>query len=233
MRKIRKIIYVRGKKGEAGEWSVSHFATYILIAILLALIIYGIISGQLQQLVKKVGIIMDSILSMVGIRKTTPIDNSKAVIVPDIGKGALTFDLDKMECELKLDNGERYRLNSEGKIESYEKLVYFSGTLTWLRYFKGQWFFSRANNWEWRMIEYSKDNFLVLLFDRVIIDNVLASYLKDELKDKNMKESEPFLISHGGEIKELWFGGEFIEPYESKGVQYLVEIKDFLQEKCA
>lgn len=233
----------RRKNKKGAEWAVFKIISFILVAIFLALVIYGVTSGQLSPLFKKAGMFMDAVSSQLGIKKATTIDNSKNVnLPPPYGGGKLIFDLSKMQCELLLNDGQRYRFDySTGNIESYEKIIFLEDPLaftdyfsTSLRYFRGQWYFSRGSSQEWRLIDYSNDNIVVNFLDRIITDNILSSYIKNQLPGKNMQQATTFFSSNPhAVIKEDWIGGVFVG---SSSVQvptnYLLNLKTNLQREC-
>jgi len=114
--KLRKM----NKKGS--EWSIFQIISFILIAIFIVLVLYGVVSGQLQPLFKKVAMFFDMVLVQLKIKKVdVPANlNTKTVEVFGVGNGTLKFDIEKLECGLTMDDGTKYRLNlQKGVVEVF------------------------------------------------------------------------------------------------------------------
>lgn len=99
---MRKIIL---KNKKASQWIIFQIISYILIAIFLALVIYGLVTNQLQPLIKKVGLFFNMVLVQLGIKKpdVSVISSSSKVEIPNVGNGTFNFNVDKLECTLEME----------------------------------------------------------------------------------------------------------------------------------
>lgn len=101
MRKIKLNLIDKKASGDV-IWQT---ITLVIVAIFIALIIYGLISGQLQPLIKKVGTFFDMVLVQLNIKKVEiPNDLvTQKVTIPNVGTGTFSFDVDNLECTLEME----------------------------------------------------------------------------------------------------------------------------------
>jgi len=250
---MRNYCLINNKQGnkKGMEWTIFKIISFLLVAIFLALVIYGVASGQLQPLIKKAGMYMDSILTQLGVKKVAPIDNSKRVSVPGVGNGSLVFDVDKMECSLTLDNGERYKINPQGEMESYEKVLIkedASKNQIFYRRFRIGWYFTDGKNNlpvnSWKPIDFTNNGVLGQVFKSFVssTSDFINPKVREELPKLNMDQAKTFLedlYKKPIDMRELWLGtnlldqnGQSLTSGTSPYVAYFAKIEQFFQDRC-
>jgi len=95
------------EKRATTQWTVGKLLTIILVIILIVLIIYGVYSGTLNPLIKKIGLMFDNTLNMLGFRDEK-VDGgyNRVVEIPFVGRAEIILKgewLQEGECKLRLD----------------------------------------------------------------------------------------------------------------------------------
>lgn len=223
---MRSVIHKRA----ALDLTVGMLITIVLSAILLGLIVYGVVSGDIIPLANKMGAMMSDMLIALHLKSAGGVSGSTVqnVSIPGVGSAVLTMT--ENECKVDIANGRGYRLNLEsGKLEKYFPSITMQSNSQkiYLYYndFTLQWYWSPSysnNQREWAPINEASAGVDISLGARL---NVVSQQVIDQFKNKGASAGSS-MTPEGGTFMD-------IESYIPNNVEELglaIDIHDSLKE---
>lgn len=152
MRKIK----IGGDKRAALDLTVGMLITIVLSVILISMIVYGVVSGDIIPLAKKLGAMADDALIALHLRSAASSGSTyQEVDIPGIGKGLLTMT--ENDCKVDITKGldgspstlGSYSVNlGSGNLEKYFDVISIKNSEMEQEYF---YYNDLSNQWYWAM----------------------------------------------------------------------------------